>query len=85
MLYTNTDFSGKYLEFSRITEKYDIWFAGYSVDKPGMPCGIWQYSETGVKDGIDIDNPNTGQTKVDLDIAYKNYPQIMKDLHINGY
>ena len=50
-----------------------------------MPCGIWQYSETGVKDGIDIDNPNTGQTKVDLDIAYKNYPQIMKDLHINGY
>ncbi|MDO5148760.1 MAG: glycoside hydrolase family 25 protein [Oscillospiraceae bacterium] len=85
MLYTNTDFSGKYLEFSRITEKYDIWFAGYSVDKPGMPCGIWQYSETGVKDGIDIDNPNVGQTKVDLDIAYKNYPQIMKDLHINGY
>ncbi|MCQ2398829.1 MAG: glycoside hydrolase family 25 protein [Sphaerochaetaceae bacterium] len=85
MLYTNTDFSDKYLEINRITEKFDIWFAGYSVDKPGMPCGIWQYSESGVLDGLDIDNLNNGTTKVDLDISYKDYPQIMKSLQINGY
>lgn len=84
MLYTNNDFSGKYLEINRITELYDIWYAGYSVSQPGMPCGIWQYSETGVVDGIDIDS-RPGTTKVDLDISYKDYPEIMKALHINGY
>lgn len=85
MLYTNTDFSDKYLELSRVTEKYDIWFAGYSVDKPGMPCGMWQYSESGRMDGMDLDNLNNGSTNVDLDISFKDYPQIMKSLHINGY
>lgn len=84
MLYTNKDFSGKYLEIDRITEKYDIWCAGYSVSQPGLPCGIWQYSESGVVNGIDIDSV-PGTTKVDLDIAYRDFPEIMKALHINGF
>ena len=83
MLYTNTDFSTRYLERSRITEEFDIWCAGYNTSGPGLSCGIWQYSEKGRKDGIDILNRNSGY--VDLDIAYKDYPEIMKALHINGF
>ena len=83
MLYTNTDFSTRYLERSRITEEFDIWCAGYNTSGPGLPCGIWQYSEKGRKDGIDILKNNSGY--VDLDIAYKDYPEIMKALHINGF
>ncbi|MDO5560625.1 MAG: glycoside hydrolase family 25 protein [Oscillospiraceae bacterium] len=75
--YTNADFSSRYLEFDRIADNYDIWFAGYSVTAPLMPCGIWQHSETGRVDGI--------STYVDLDISYKNYPNIMKKYHMNGF
>lgn len=83
MLYTNTDFSTRYLERSRITEEFDIWCAGYNTSGPGLSCGIWQYSEKGRKDGIDILKQNSGY--VDLDISYKDYPEIMKALHINGF
>jgi GH25 family lysozyme M1 (1,4-beta-N-acetylmuramidase) len=83
MLYTNADFSTRYLERSRITDEFDIWCAGYNTSGPGLPCGIWQYSEKGRKDGIDILKNNSGY--VDLDIAYKDYPEIMKALHINGF
>ncbi len=83
MLYTNKNFSGKYFEFSRITEKYDIWCAGYSLHEPNIPCGIWQYSQTGYVDGIDIES--RVKNSVDLDISYRDYPEIMKYLHINGY
>ncbi len=86
MLYTNKNFSGQYYEFSRITDKYDIWCAGYSLSEPNMPCGIWQYSQSGFLDGIDIENVGRPiRAKVDLDIAYRDYPEIMKYLHINGY
>lgn len=85
MFYTNTDFSDRYLEFNRITDLYDIWFASYYVSAPAMPCGMWQRSETGRVDGLDMDRLNGDVTYVDLDVAYKNYPDIMKSLHINGY
>lgn len=86
MLYTNKNFSGQYYEFSRITDKYDIWCAGYSLSEPNMPCGIWQYSQSGFLDGIDIENVGRPiRAKVDLDTAYRDYPEIMKYLHINGY
>ncbi len=85
MLYTNTDFSRTYLEFDRINADYDIWFAGYKVSEPTMKCGIWQYSETGRLDGLDMDGLNCGNTYVDLDISYRNYPAKMKKYHLNGF
>lgn len=83
MLYTNTDFSSNYLDMSRITKDFDIWFAGYSVSAPTMKCGMWQYSESGYVDGLDLDN--NGIKQVDLDVSYKNYPAKMKKYHVNGY
>lgn len=85
MLYTNTDFSRTYLDFNRIYADYDIWFAGYKVSEPTIKCGMWQYSETGRLDGLDIDGLNLGNTYVDLDIAYRNYPAKMKKYHLNGF
>lgn len=57
---------------------YDHWVARYGR-KPvyTMNYGMWQYSSTGCINGI---NGN-----VDLDIAYINYPKIMKKKHLNGF
>lgn len=83
MIYTNRNFSSRYFEFDRISSEYDVWCAGYNVSSPGLACGIWQYSQTGKVDGIDMDSRK--KADVDLDIAYRDYPAIMKALHINGY
>lgn len=85
MFYTNLDFSGRYLEFERISDNFDVWCAGYSIPEPNMPCGMWQYSQTGEVDGTDITGLNGSQNYVDLDISYKNYPAKMKKYHLNGY
>ena len=75
-IYTNNDFirSGR---FSRDTiSKYDVWLADYSGG-PDFPCGIQQTGSTGRVPGI---NGN-----VDMDIAYKEYPTIIKAGGYNGY
>lgn len=57
---------------------YDIWVAAYGKT-PGavpLPYGIWQYSSTGQVPGI--------QGPVDLDIAYKDYPAIIRRAGLNG-
>lgn len=63
-------------------KKFDFWVADYRAStieagKPALACGMWQYSETGSVAGI------TG--RVDLDIAFKDYPAIIKAKGLNGY
>ncbi len=59
-------------------QKYDLWLAHYTTktDYTGN-YGIWQYSSTGRVNGIKGD--------VDLDIVYKDYPTIIKQLGLNGF
>lgn len=69
------------LEAARL-KKFDFWVADYrastiNAGKPALACGMWQYSETGHVDGI------TG--RVDLDVAFKDYPAIIKAKGLNGY
>lgn len=69
------------LDASRL-KNFDFWVADYRAStieagKPALACGMWQYSETGSVAGI------TG--KVDLDIAFKDYPAIIKAKGLNGY
>lgn len=61
-----------------ILDKYDKWLAQWS-DKPSYnkSFGIWQYSNSGNVAGID--------GNVDLNISYKNYPEIMKKYGLNGF
>lgn len=61
-----------------ILNRYDVWIAQWNneVTYTG-PYGIWQYTSEGMVNGIN--------GRVDLNISYKNYPEIMKTYHLNGY
>lgn len=75
-LYTNCDFikSGK---FSAVTVKsYDVWLADY-FGAPDYPCGIQQTGSAGTVPGI------TGA--VDMDVAFKDYPAIIRAGGYNGF
>lgn len=62
MIYTNLDWALNHYIWSEL-EDIPIWFAQYdSIPRLNKPFVIWQYSETGIVDGID--------TNVDLDIIF---------------
>lgn len=77
MIYANLNYFETKLN-SSILNKYDKWLAEWR-DKPTFdkPFGMWQYSSKGSKPGI---NGN-----VDLDVAYKDYPKIIKEAKLNNY
>ena len=77
MFYCNLNWLNNYLYKDELIQKYDLWLAQWGVSKPTETCGIWQCSSTGKIDGI---NGN-----IDLDIAYKDYPSIMKSKGLNGF
>lgn len=77
MFYCNLNWLNNYLYKDELLPKYDLWLAQWGVDAPSVSCGIWQYSSTGKIDGID--------GNVDLDVSYKNYPEIMKTRGLNGF
>lgn len=68
MLYTNKAYYNKC--FKSFYGRYDMWVAQWGVSEPFLNCGIWQYKNNGVYDGIG--------NSVDVNIAYKNYPEIIK-------
>jgi GH25 family lysozyme M1 (1,4-beta-N-acetylmuramidase) len=74
-LYTNLDFirSGRFSDDLR--NSVDLWLADYSGG-PDFPCGIQQTSSTGKVPGI--------STNADIDIAYKDYPSIIRAAAKNG-
>ena len=65
-VYANKNWFTNYLDYNKLKSNgYKIWLAHYGVDKPGLECDIWQYSDKGNVEGI-----NTNST--DLDIMYSN-------------
>lgn len=77
MIYANPNWLKNYLYSDELLKDFDLWLAHWGVEKPSYSCGIWQYSSTGQVDGI---NGN-----VDLNISYKNYPEIMKNKGLNSF
>ena len=77
MFYCNAHWLNNYLIKDELIQKYDLWLAQWNVDKPSCSCGIWQKSDRGSIDGI---NGN-----VDLNVAYKDYANIMKTKGLNGF
>lgn len=60
-------------------KRYDVWVANYNVPEPiyrGV-YGMWQYSAEGTVNGIN--------GPVDCNFAFRDYPGIMKNYHLNGY
>ena len=92
-LYTNNDWIKTKLDSSTLLPEYDFWYARYKigVTKPnfwgwngesdwagvGRKFGMWQYTK---EKHIP---PISGN--VDCDVAYKNYPLIIKSLHLNNF
>lgn len=82
MLYTYTSFAQSYLDMTKLA-KYDLWIADYR-EPTGTKCpytgsfGIWQYrgGSNGRCEGI--------STPCDLNIAYKDYPTIIRNAKLNN-
>lgn len=77
MIYANLDYLNNKLNASSL-DKYDKWLAQWS-SKPtySKSFGMWQYSSKGSVPGI--------SGNVDLNIAYKDYPSLIKEKKLNGY
>ena len=58
-------------------KEFDLWLAHWGIDKPSVDCGIWQYSSKGKVNGIN--------SYTDMNIAYKDYPTIIKGAGLNGF
>lgn len=76
-IYASLDFLRNALS-TAVTSRYDVWLAQWA-SKPTYAgaFGMWQYSATGTVNGI--------RGAVDLDVAYKNYPLIMRRNGLNGF
>lgn len=59
--------------------KYDVLLSHVNVAKSSYTgnYGLWQYSWVGKIEGVSCD--------VDLDYAYKKYPEIIKNAGLNGF
>lgn len=56
---------------------FDLWLAHWGVSKAGRDCGVWQYTSDGKLNGY--------AGRLDMNIAYKDYPAIMKEKGLNGF
>lgn len=71
VIYTNLNYYNK--AFGELADRYDIWLAQWEVSTPSKPCGMWQVNSNFYYDGI--------SGRVDGDIAYKDYPTIIENMH----
>ena len=80
MIYSNAKFFTDCVQMERLTN-YDIWVACWGdeerlISNYDYHYGMWQYSATGKVSGIDGD--------VDLNYAFKNYPQRIRSNGLNN-
>lgn len=76
-LYSNLNWLKNYLEDSRLA-RFDHWLAQWaSAPSYNGAFGMWQSSSTGSVSGV--------SGNVDTDIAYKDYPTIIKGKKLNGF
>ena len=78
-LYSNLNWLNNILDDSKLT-RFDHWVAQWAsacTYSNKSITGMWQYSSKGKVNGI---NGN-----VDLDIAYKDYPTVIRSAKLNGF
>lgn len=84
-IYTNEDWLLNNFNADTVTSLFDIWYARYTTadtpewntEKFGANMGLWQYTQAGKIEGHSAD--------FCFDIAYRDYPSIIKRYHYNGY
>lgn len=77
MYYCSTSWYDQMVRREPELKKYDLWLAHWGIKEPSRPCGVWQYTSGGTVPGI--------QGRVDMNIAYKDYPAIIRKKGLNGY
>lgn len=77
VIYCNPDWLKNYLYADELLPKYDLWLAHWYVKEPSYKCGMWQYTDIGRMKGI--------KGNVDRDVAYKDYPRLIKSKHLNRF
>ena len=76
-LYASLSWLNNQLNSSEL-DRFDKWVAQWSKScSYNKSYGIWQYTDSGKVDGI---NGN-----VDMNIAYTNYPEVIKKSGLNGF
>lgn len=81
------DFNFDYRYKGKTLRDFDKWVAHwtYSTSKKSSyvdgNTGIWQYSDKGTFPGIG----NAGGNALDFNIAYRDYPNIIKNASLNGF
>ncbi len=81
-IYSSKSWLNSSLDRATLSSKYAIWEASWrssgqaDIDKSG-DCQLWQYSATGVIDGISGD--------VDMNVSYVDYPTLIKKVGKNGF
>ncbi len=80
--YANATWYKNYLDEKALGEAGELWLAAWTDSgKPDEDnsdkYGMWQYSSKGKVNGI--------SGNVDLDVSYRNYPEIMRMWGYNGY
>ena len=64
--------------------EYVFWYARPGVEKPGLPCGIWQ-NETPSTGGRWPGVLTEGEDACDTDVSFQAYPTIVKSKGLNGW
>lgn len=77
-IYCNKNWATNYLDMTALA-KYDLWLAQWAEAPTytGHTFNMWQYSSRGRVPGI--------SGNVDLDIAYMDFPAVIKGKGLNGY
>lgn len=76
-LYTNLDWISNRIDMSR-AKAFDVWLAQWSSQPTyNGSFGMWQYTSSGKVNGI--------SGNVDMNIAYYDYPSIIKAAGLNGF
>ncbi|MCD8007000.1 MAG: hypothetical protein LUF29_08580 [Oscillospiraceae bacterium] len=82
MLYSYANFIKNYLNMDRL-KHFDVWLACYTTEERRRALytypilGIWQYSSSEILEGV-------YPSRLDQDIAYKDYARIIKTKGLNA-
>ncbi|MDU7337375.1 MAG: glycoside hydrolase family 25 protein [Clostridium sp.] len=79
-IYANLNVLRNHLDWSRIKE-FDLWLAQYNTQMSSeFPASIWQYTDKGRVPGV-----KNGTGDVDLNLSFKDYPEIIRKGGFNNY
>lgn len=85
-VYANKNWFTNYLDLNAIQKECEIWLAHYPrSDKPDIDYsayGLWQYASDGKVDGLYL---NGQKTNVDVNVAYRDYPTLIRIKGLNGF